>query len=59
MSTLTVAVALLSVNTLEMKDVNIYTKKIVSTLTVAVAALSANMLKWCFLGVDQIPQCRH
>ena len=40
MTTLTVAVATLSVNTLKMKVVNIHTKIIVSTLTVAVATIS-------------------
>ena len=36
---------MISVNTLTMIVVNIYTKNNVSTLTVAVAMLSANMLK--------------
>ena len=54
MSKPTVAVATLSVNTLEMKVINIYIKILVSTLTVAVATLSANMLKCCFYLVDQV-----
>ena len=55
MSTLTVAVATLRVNTLTMIVVNIYTKNNVSTPTVAVATLSANILKPWFYWVDQIP----